>query len=79
MAFRRFFHGAVGLTLEGHGAALAMVEDHVGPDLRGFYKVPPAVKLVLAYLFSVLLKKIHTVFHLFLKKHIAFSSYVFAI
>lgn len=65
LAFRLFLHVVVGLTLEGHSLALPMVEDHVGPDLQGFYKASPAVKLVLAYLFSVLLKKTYTVFHLF--------------
>lgn len=69
LAFRLFLHVFVGPTLEGHSVALPMVEHHVGPDLQGFYKVSPTVKLVLAYLFSVPLKKIYTVFHL-LKKSI---------
>lgn len=42
-----------------------MVEDHVGPDVQGFYKVSPTVKLVLAYLFSMQLKPIYTGFHNF--------------
>lgn len=55
-----------------------MLEDHVGLDLQIFYKVSPAVKLVLAYFFSsVHLKRIYSDFQLKKKKkkHIALSSH----
>lgn len=53
-----------------------MVEDLVGLDLQGFYKVSPAVKLVLAFFFSsVQLETIYSGFQLFLKTHIALSSH----
>lgn len=55
----------MGLALEGHGAALAMDEGHVAPDLQGFCQVPPAVKLVLAYSPQCSGKKMYSGFHLF--------------
>lgn len=55
-------------TDTGRTLALPMVQDLVGLDLQGFYKVSPAVKLGLAFLFffpSVQLETIYSGFQPF--------------
>lgn len=65
-------------TDTGRTLALPMVQDLVGLDLQGFYKVSPAVKLGLAFLFffpQCSWKQYILVFSFFFKKHIALSSH----